>query len=203
MIIIGITGSIGMGKSNITLILKFFGIPTYDSDRSVKELLKEDFIIRVIKKKWPNCIIHDKKKEKIDKKKLSKIIFDNSNERKKLENLLHPYVMKKRNNFIRKNKNKNLLGIDVPLLYETKTDKICDYIFLATATKEIQQKRVLKRNNMNMEKFNKINNSQLSDFEKKKKDPIIIPTGYGKIITFIIVMLNLLWINIKTKSIKV
>ena len=203
MIIIGITGSIGMGKSNITLILKFFGIPTYDSDTSVKELLKEDFIIRVIKKKWPNCIIHNKKKEKIDKEELSKIIFDNSNERKKLENLLHPYVMKKRNNFIRKNKHKNILGIDVPLLYETKTDKICDYIFLATATKEIQQKRVLKRNNMNIEKFNKINNSQLSDFEKKKKDPIIIPTGYGKIITFIIVMLNLLWINIKTKSIKI
>ena len=203
MIIIGITGSIGMGKSNITLILKFFGIPTYDSDRSVKELLKEDFIIRVIKKKWPNCIINNKKKEKIDKEELSKIIFDNSNERKKLENLLHPYVMKKRNNFIRKNKNKNILGIDVPLLYETKTDKICNYIFLATATKEIQQKRVLKRNNMNIEKFNKINNSQLSDFEKKKKNPIIIPTGYGKIITFIIVMLNLLWINIKTKSIKI
>ena len=203
MIIIGITGSIGMGKSNIALILKFFGIPTHDSDRSVKKLLKEDFIIAIIKKKWPNCIIHNKKKENINKEKLSRIIFANSNERKKLENLLHPYVMEKRNNFIRKNKNKNILGIDVPLLYETKTDKICNYIFLATATKEIQQKRVLKRNNMNIEKFNKINNSQLSDFEKKKKDPIIIPTGYGKIITFIIVMLNLLWINIKTKSIKI
>ena len=201
MIIIGITGSIGMGKSNITLILKFFGIPTYDSDRSVKKLLKEDFIIGVIKKKWPNCIIHNKKKENIDKEELSKIIFDNSNERKKLENLLHPYVVKKRNNFIRNNKNKNIIGIDVPLLYETKTDKICNYIFLASATKEIQQKRVLKRNNMSIEKFNKINNSQLSDFEKKKKNPTIIPTGYGKIITFIIVMFNLLWINIKTKSI--
>ena len=111
--------------------------------------------------------------------------------------------MKKRNDFIRNNKKKNIIGIDVPLLYETKTDKICHYIFLASATKEIQQKRVLKRNNMNVEKFNKINNSQLSDFEKKKRNPIIIPTGYGKIITFIVVMLNLLWINIKTKSIKI
>ncbi|MDC1260727.1 dephospho-CoA kinase, partial [Pseudomonadota bacterium] len=54
MIIIGITGSIGMGKSNIALILKFFGIPIHDSDISVKELLTEDFIIAVIKKKWPN-----------------------------------------------------------------------------------------------------------------------------------------------------
>ena len=202
MIIIGITGSIGMGKSNIALILKFFGIPIYDSDKSVKKLLKEDFIISVIKKKWPNCIIHNKKKESINKKELSKIIFDNSNERKKLEYLLHPYVVKKRNNFISKNRNKNLIGIDVPLLYETKTDKICNYIFLASTTKEIQQKRVLKRSNMNIEKFNKINNNQLSNFQKKEKKPIIIPTGYGKIITFIIVMLNLLWISIKTKSIK-
>jgi CRISPR/Cas system-associated endonuclease/helicase Cas3 len=56
---------------------------------------------------------------------------------------------------------------------------------------------------MNLEKFNKINNNQLTNREKKKKTPIIIPTGYGKIITFIIVMLNLLWINIKTKSIKI
>ena len=203
MIIIGITGSIGMGKSNIALILKFFGIPIHDSDRSVKKLLKEAFIIGIIKKEWPNCIIYNKKKENINKEELSKIIFNNSNERKKLENLLHPYVVKKRNNFIRKNKNKNIIGLDVPLLYETKTDKVCHYIFLASATKEIQQKRVLKRSNMNIEKFNKINNSQLSNFEKKKRYPIIIPTGYGKIITFIVVMLNLLWINIKSKSIKI
>jgi len=203
MIIIGITGSIGMGKSNIALILKFFGIPIHDSDKSVKELLKEDFIIGVIKKKWPKCIIHNKKKDNINKEELSKIIFDKNNERKELENLLHPHVVKKRNNFIKKNKNKNIIGIDVPLLYETKTDKICHYIFLASATKEIQQKRVLKRSNMNIERFNKINNSQLSNFEKKKKKPIIIPTGYGKITTFIIVILNLLWINIKTKSIRI
>ena len=203
MIIIGITGSIGMGKSNITLILKFFGIPTHDSDRSIKNLLKEEFFIAVIKKKWPNCIIHNKKKEKIDKEELSKIIFHNRDERKKLENLLHPYVVKNRNNFIKNNENKKIIGIDVPLLYETNTDKICDYIFLASATKKIQQKRVLKGNNMNIEKFHKINNSQLSDFEKKKKNPIIIPTGYGKIITFIIVTLNLLWINIKVKSVKI
>jgi len=130
MIIIGITGSIGMGKTNIALILKFFGIPIHDADGSVQKLLKEEFIIGVIKKEWPNCIIHNKKKQNINKEELSKIIFNNSNERKKLENLLHPYVVKKRNNFIRKNKNKNIIGLDVPLLYETKTDKMCDYIFL-------------------------------------------------------------------------
>ena len=203
MIIIGITGSIGMGKSTIALMLKFFGIPIHDSDRTVKKLLEKDFIIDIIKKKWPTCIINHEKKNKINKEKLSKIIFDNVKERKKLENLIHPYIIKKRNSFIRKNKNKRIIGIDVPLLYETRTDKICNYIFLASASDEIQKKRVLKRANMNTEKFNKINNNQLSNFEKKKKYPIIIPTGYGKIITYIIVILNLLLIIIRTKSIKV
>ena len=139
----------------------------------------------------------------MNKKELSKIIFDNKEEKKNLENLIHPYVIKDRNDFIRKNKNKRIIGIDVPLLYETRTDKICNYIFLASASEEIQKKRVLKRVNMDLEKFNKINNNQLSNFEKRKKYPIIIPTGYGKIITFIVVTLNVSWIIIKNKSIKV
>ena len=202
MIIIGITGSIGMGKSTIALMLNFFGIPVHDSDRAVKTLLEEEFIIELIKKKWPSCIIDNEKKIKINKEELSKIIFDNSKERKNLENLIHPYVIKNRNNFIKKNKNKRIIGIDVPLLYETRTDKICNYIFLASASDKIQEKRVLKRANMNIEKFNKINNNQLSGFEKKNKNPVIIPTGYGKIITFITVILNLLWIIIKTKSVR-
>ena len=203
MIIIGITGSVGMGKTTIALMLKSFGIPIHDSDKVVKKLLNDDFIINKIKKKWPACVIYNEKKIKIDKEELSKIIFDNIKEKQKLENLIHPYVIKNRNNFIRINKNKKIIGIDVPLLYETRTDKICNYIFLATASEEIQKKRVLRRKNMNEEKFNKINKNQLSNFEKKKKCPIIIPTGYGKIITFIAVILNLLRIIIKTKSIKI
>ena len=203
MIIIGITGSIGMGKTTIALMLKSFGIPIHDADRVVKKLLDDDFMINDIKKKWPTCVVYNKKKIKVNKEELSKIIFDNSKEKQKLENLIHPYVIKDRNNFIRINKNKKIIGFDVPLLYETRTDKICNYIFLASASEEIQKKRVLKRTNMNIEKFNKINNNQLSNFEKKKKKPIIIPTGYGKIITFISVILNLLRIIIKTKSVKV
>ena len=203
MIIIGITGSIGMGKSTIALMLKSFGIPIHDSDKVVEILLEEKFIIDIIKIKWPTCVINNEKKGKINKEELSKIIFNNCKERKKLENLIHPYIIKNRNNFINKNINRKIIGIDVPLLYETRTDKICNYIFLASASEKIQKKRVLKRANMNIEKFNKINNNQLSNFEKKKKNPIIIPTGYGKIITYIIVLLNLWWIILKTKSKKV
>ena len=204
MIIIGITGSIGMGKSTIALMLKQLKIPIHDSDKAVKLLIEENLlIIDKIKKKWPNCIIYNKKKEKINKEELSKIIFNNDKEKKALENLIHPFIVKNRNNFIKKNENKMIIGIDVPLLYETKTDKICNYIFLASASYEVQKERVLKRPNMNVVKFNKINNNQLSNVEKKKKNPIIIPTDYGKIITFLIVIYNLWQIIIKTKILKI
>ena len=203
MIIIGITGSIGMGKSTIAIMFKFFGIPIHDADKAVKIILEKDFIIEIVKKRWPTCINYNEKIKKIDKEELSKIIFNDSKERKDLENLIHPYVTKDRNIFIKQNKNKRIIGIDVPLLYETSTDKICNYIFLATTSEKNQKKRVLKRANMDIEKFNKINKNQLSNFEKKKKYPIIIPTGYGKIITFIAVILNLSWIIIKKRSIKV
>ena len=203
MIIIGITGSIGMGKSTIALMLKFLKIPIHDSDNIVKLLLKENLlIIDKIKKNWPSCIINVEKKEIINKEELAKIIFDNKKEKVKLEKIIHPYVVNNRNSFINKNKNKMIIGLDVPLLYETNTDKICNYVFLASASKKIQKIRVLKRSNMNMKKFNKINDIQLSDLKKKKKNPIIITTEYGKIITFTLVILNILWIIIKKRKIK-
>ena len=203
MIIIGITGSIGMGKSTIASMLERLRIPIHDSDCVVKLLLDENILIKdQIKKRWPSCSIYINEKEVINKEVLSKIIFNNINEKKELENLIHPYVVENRNIFIKKNENKTIIGLDIPLLYETKTDNICDFIFLASTSKKNQERRVLKRKNMNIEKFNKINNNQLSNIEKKKKKPIIIPTGYGKIITFLVVIVNLVSIIIKTKSIK-
>ena len=204
MIVIGITGSIGMGKSTIASMLRQLGIPIHDSDKVVKSLLDKNLIIiDKIKKKWPSCTFESNENVNINKHKLSQIIFKNKNEKKELEKILYPYVIESRNAFLRENRDRMMVGLDVPLLYETKTDKICNYIFLASTSKKNQKKRVLKRDNMNNEKFNNINKNQLSDIEKRKKNPIIITTQYGKILTFIIVILNLLSILIKVKSIKI
>ena len=205
MIIIGITGSIGMGKTTIANMLKYIKIPIHDSDLVVKHLIENNVvIINKIQEIWPRCIIYKGRKSEIDKNELAEIIFNNEKERIKLEKIIHPFVIKSRNDFIRVNKNnkKTIIGIDVPLLYETNSDKICDYIFLASATKKKQETRVLKRNNMSIEKFNKINNNQLSNEEKKKKKPIIISTNFGKLITFALITLNLLLLIIKGKKIK-
>ena len=200
MLVIGITGSIGMGKTTIAKILNFCKIPIFDADEEVKKILDNNAsIINKIKSNWPECIYLQNNKEIIDKKKISKIIFNNTKEKEKIEKIIHPIINKKRNNFLQEKKKEKfrLVGLDIPLLYETKINKICNYIFLASASESTQKNRVLKRDGMTIDKFNKINKNQLSDCFKRKQKPIIISTEFGKIITFISVIFYIMLINFK------
>ena len=200
MVIIGITGSIGMGKTTIAKILNFCKIPIFDADEEVKKILDNNIsIINKIKSNWPECIYLRNNKEIIDKKKIGKIIFNNTKEKEKIEKIIHPIINKKRNIFLQEKKKDKfrLVGLDIPLLYETKTNKICNYILLASASESTQKDRVLKRDGMTIDKFNKINKNQLSDCFKRKQKPIIISTGFGKTITFISVIFYIILINFK------
>jgi dephospho-CoA kinase len=195
MIVIGITGSIGMGKTTIASMFTKLKIPIHDSDETVRLLLDENInIISQIKRNWPNCIISSKNKDSINKVKLSNIIFNEKSQKKKLEKIIHPHVLNSRNLFLNKNisTKRKIIGLDVPLLYETKTDEICDYVFLAYTSRKVQRKRVLSRKNMTIEKFENIVNNQMSDFEKKMHKPILIRTDFGKLFTFVLIVINLL-----------
>ena len=203
MIIIGITGSIGMGKSTIASMLKFFGIPIHDSDLVVKELIETNsLVLKKIKKNWPEVIDIIDSKEIINKEKLSKLIFNDIKCKENLEKIIHPLVNKKRNMFLKKYESKNIVGMDVPLLYETGLNKICNYIFLALTSEVNQAKRVLKRKNMTKEKFISIKENQWSDEMKKEQKPYIINTTYGKILVFILLTFLLSTIFFKEKVLK-
>ena len=201
MIIIGITGSIGMGKTTISSMLKFLNIPIFDSDKEVKIILEENKrVINKIQKIWPDVILFENKKKKVNKPYLGDKIFKVKENKKLLEDLIHPIVQEKRIQFINEYNQSKIIGLDVPLLYETKTSEICNFIFLVNTSKKIQQKRVLKRPKMTKEKFDLINNAQWS-FEKKKKfKPFIINTSYGKIFSFIQVLIYLLIIFFNGKG---
>ncbi len=200
MIIIGITGSIGMGKTTVSNMFKMLKIPVFDSDQEVKEILeKNNDIIEKISRIWPDTILLYKKEKKINKVLLGNKIFKNKKERKKLEKIIHPLVRKKRTYFLEKAAKFSIVGLDIPLLYETGMNKNCDYIFLVNARKEIQKKRVLKRPDMTEKKFLLINKSQWPFKKKIKQNPFIISTSFGKTITFIIVLFYLLRIKIKGK----
>ena len=201
MIIIGITGSIGMGKTTVSNMFRILKIPVFDSDQKVKEILeKNNDVIEKISKLWPDTISLYKKEKKLNKVLLGNKIFESEKEKRKLEKIIHPLIKKERNNFLEKSKKSSIIGLDIPLLYETGENKNCDYIFLVNTKKEIQKRRVLRRPNMNEKKFELINNSQWP-FEKKiKENPFIISTSFGKTITFIIVMFYLFRIKIKGKK---
>ena len=204
MIIIGITGSIGMGKSTIASMLKFFGIPIHDSDLVVKGLIETNaLVLKKIKKNWPEVIDITDSKEVINKGKLSEIIFNDIKCKENLEKIIHPLVNKKRKIFLKKYESKkDIVGMDVPLLYETGLNKICNYIFLALTSEANQAKRVLKRKNMTKEKFILIKENQWSDEMKKEQKPYIINTTYGKISVFILLTFLLSTILFKEKVLK-
>ena len=203
MIIIGITGSIGMGKSTIASMLKFFGIPIHDSDLVVKVLIETNsLVLKKIKKNWPEVIDIIDSKEIINKEKLSKLIFNDIKCKENLEKIIHPLVNKKRKMFLKKYESKNIVGMDVPLLYETGLNKICNYILLALTSETNQEKRVLKRKNMTKEKFILIKKNQWSDEMKKEQKPYIINTTYGKILVFILLTFLLSTIFFKEKVLK-
>ena len=202
MIIIGITGSIGMGKTTVSKMLRTLKVPVFDSDKEVKEILEKNYsVIEKIFKIWPDTMFSDQTQKKINKQALSNKIFKSKKERKKLEDLIHPLIKKKRGVFLREYEKYGIVGLDIPLLYETGIDKDCDYVILVNTTKNIQKKRVLMRPNMNEKKFELINNSQWTFEKKAKEKPFIINTSFGKTTTFIILLFYLLQIKLGGKQI--
>ena len=194
---IGITGSIGTGKTTIADMFAIFNIPTFDADHEIKKILDEKNTIRQLKKIWPSVI----KKNQIDKLKLKTIIFSNNHEKKKLEKLLYPHLERERKKFDTVNYKENILVYDVPLIYETRSEKRYDLILLAHCTLAKQRKRVLKRDKISNSLFKSILASQLSFNEKIKFKPHIIYTN-SKLIVLIKVFLLITktWIKIRSKN---
>ena len=189
--IIGITGSIGMGKSTLSYMLTKLGIPVFDSDKQVSKVLENNRnIITKIGLKWPHAVIINSREISVNRKVLGDIIFSNLSDKIFLEKLIHPILHQKRDLFIKQNINCSLVALDVPLLFETKLHKICDFIFLANAKSDIQMSRVLKRKNMTHEKFDLIKKNQLSNEERKKlsSNIFVVSTNYGKLVSLILIL---------------
>lgn len=192
---IGITGSIGTGKTSIANIFALFNIPIFDADKEIKKILSVEKIKKEIKKIWPKAI----KDNRINKLELRSIIFSNKNEKRKLEMLLYPYLQTEKVKFENTNNSRKILVYDIPLIYETKSQKNYDLILLANCDPKIQRKRVLDRDEISHSLYEKIIGSQLSFNEKIKFKPQIVDTNNTKLIVFFKVVLLLIIISIKLK----
>lgn len=183
MKIIAITGSIGCGKTYISDMIKSLGYIVFDADKEVRNFYKNKKFLSIIKQNFPNVF----KNEVFNKKELRELVFNNKDELKKLENIIHPLLKQKLKEKVRKNcKNTDFIFIDAALIFEMNWDKYCDYIILADVDKEIQKRRVMIRDNITEKDFEKIIKNQTDNEIKKQKSDFIIntelPDGIVKIL---------------------
>lgn len=176
MKLVAITGSIGCGKTTISDILRSLGYLVYDIDKWVRYLYYRADFLAVIRKKFPEVFVGNV----FDKKKLRELVFDNPARLRELEALIHPFLTQKLRRIIRKRVNKGIVFIDVALLFELKWDKFCYSVVLADTDYETQKQRVMRRDNISVDDFDKINKQQMPREVKKMKADIIIDTGVGK-----------------------
>jgi len=183
MVILGLTGSIGMGKSTAAGMFRYLGVPVHDADASVHRLMVPggaafDPIISV----FPDVL----KDGRIDRQMLGAIVFADSDALKRLEAVLHPLVRAEENRFLKLNRlaQRSLIVLDIPLLFETAGEKRCDHVAVVLAPKFVQRQRVMARSGMTDAKFSAILAKQMPDREKRRKADFIIPTGLGRAVTF-------------------
>ena len=174
-IILGLTGSIGMGKTTTAKMFAKYGIPVWEADTSVHKLYsKEGEAVELFKEKFPSSIVNNE----VSRAELKKLINDDERNLKTIETLIHPLVSNDRKRFVKAAEKKNipLIVLDIPLLFEKGHEKSVDYIAVVSVTKETQRKRVLKRNTMTPEMVEKILKIQMSDEEKRQKADFVIIT---------------------------
>lgn len=180
MITIGLTGSIGMGKTTAGRMLKRMGCAVHDSDRVVAYALSpKGNAFEEVALTFPQC--WDKKTRRIQKDVLAKIVFNDDQQRHKLERILHPIVRASQKKFAQSQARlgKRIIVFDIPLLFETGAQKRFDYTICVSAPYHIQRRRVLSRPNMTADKFHSILSIQMPDRVKQTLADYTVQTGMG------------------------
>ena len=177
MKLVAITGSIGCGKTTIAKIVGKLGYTVFDVDGWVRRLyFKKDFI-KVIQEHFPAVVENGQ----VNKRALRNIVFSDNRQLKVLEGLIHPFLRETLKDVIRKNACRNdIFFIDVALLFEMGWDKYCDFILVADVDYEIQKQRVMNRDKVTAEDFDKINNVQLSNSYKINLADVVVNTDKPK-----------------------
>jgi dephospho-CoA kinase len=176
MIILGLTGSIGMGKSTTAKLFAEAGVPVYDADATVHRLYEGE-AAPAIEAAFPGTTADGK----VDRSKLSARVVHDPAAMKQLEQIVHPMLGASRQKFMddAERSGAPIVVVDVPLLFETGGEKRVDAVVVVTTTPETQRQRILARDNMTGEKLEAILARQLPDAEKRKRADFVVDTSYG------------------------
>lgn len=174
MKIIGLTGSIGMGKSAVASMLRADGIPVFDADAEVHRLQGPGgVLVTEIEAAFPGSAGPDG----VDRQALGAAVFGKPEALKRLEAIVHPAVARGREAFLEANAAADLVVFDIPLLFEKGRPPGMDAVIVVGAPAEVQRARVLARPNMTVEKFESILAAQMPDREKRARADFVIDTG--------------------------
>ena len=176
MIVLGLTGSIGMGKSTTGKMFSDFGVPVHDSDEAVHRLYRGK-AVPLVEAAFPGTTAGGT----VDRAKLAERVLGDPAALKRLEALVHPLVRADATAFLKRHHaaGAQLAVVDIPLLFETGGQERVDQVVVVTAGPEVQRERVLARPGMTEEKFEKILAKQVPDEEKRRLADFVIDTGRG------------------------
>lgn len=174
MIALGLTGSIGMGKSTVAKMFADEGVPVFDADAAVHRLQgPEGALVAEIEAHFPGTT----GPAGVDRGALAERVLGEPEQLSRLEALVHPAVARERQAFLAANAGAPLVLLDIPLLFEAGGSGQVDKIAVVSAPPEVQRERVLARPGMTPEKFERILARQLPDAEKRARADFVIPTG--------------------------
>jgi dephospho-CoA kinase len=176
MLILGLTGSIGMGKSTTAKLFAEAGVPVYDADAAVHQLYEGE-AVPAIEAAFPGTTAAGK----VDRAKLSAQVVHDPAAMRRLEEIVHPMLGASRQKFFADAEAAGapVVVVDVPLLFETGGEKRVDAVVVVTTSPELQRERVRARGTMDEEKFNSILARQLPDAEKRKRADFVVDTSHG------------------------
>src|SRR5579864_507531 len=176
MIILGLTGSIVMGKSTTAKLFAEAGVPVYDADAAVHRLYEGE-AAAAIEAAFPGTT----QDGKVDRIRLSARVVHDAAGMKKLEEIVHPMLGASRQKFLREAEQSGaaVAVVDVPLLFETGGERNVDAVVVVTTSAELQRERILSRPNMTEQKLAGILARQMPDAEKRKRAQFVVDTSHG------------------------
>ena len=179
MIILGLTGSVGMGKSTAAREFRRMRIPVHDADKAVHRLLgRGGKAVAAVATAFPGV----EKGGAIDRAALGRLVFSDPAALKRLEAILHPLVRQAERAFLARarRRRRKLVVLDIPLLFETGGEARCDKVLVVSAPRRVQLARVMARPGMTAERLAGVEARQMPDAEKRRRADIIIETGLDR-----------------------
>ncbi len=179
MFVLGLTGSIGMGKTTAANMLRRMGLPLHDADRAVHRLLAKDgAAVAAVEAAFPGVVANGV----VDRERLAGQVFEDQAALKRLEGILHPAVRQATHAFLGRQARagRSLVVLDIPLLFETGSEALCDAVVVVTASSFVQRERVMGRRGMTPVRFQAILAKQMPDREKRRRADFVVKTGLSK-----------------------